>query len=464
MYASTAPERPSSTAAPHGGGRITDSRHPWLPAALEWLALALAVALLALDLTSPDPRIGDDDFGVFYAGAAAFASGQSPYVGDFVSPPWFVLLLAPLTALPLPAARALWLALNLALLFGTTAICLRLIGVAWPWRRLALAATVFALWPPVLFGLKLGQNSLLVWLLLLLALLAAQRGRPTTAGILLVVAFIKPQLAALFAAGLAVWAAQRGDLRRLSLASAATLAVLALAVLFVAPASYADLLAGKPRTWNYWGSTVALPPLLAELLGSQPMALMIWAVAASFGAAAVMRVWLSSAPPRGATSPSPTATSPPQGSSQLSPARRPLTWPAVVTACATLLLTLYAYPYDAILLQLPLLWLVAQVTTHPQPNPAHDQTRPGQERVGQGLAPCRPARAPAARSGQEPLRYTSHAIRQARFRRPLLLLALAVLVLWSLEPPADYTIWRHLGLLPPLALLGALLAAGRGVS
>src|SRR4051812_27961858 len=97
-------------------GQATNLRHPTTLAALEWLALALAVAILTVELASADPRIGDDDFGVFYAGAAALAAGQSPYVGDFVSPPWFALVLAPLTVLPLPAARALWLALNLALL------------------------------------------------------------------------------------------------------------------------------------------------------------------------------------------------------------------------------------------------------------------------------------------------------------------------------------------------------------
>ena len=34
---------------------------------------------------------------------------------------------------------------------------------------------------------------------------------------------------------------------------------------------------------------------------------------------------------------------------------------AALTACATLLLTPYAYPYDAVLLQLPILWLIAEV-------------------------------------------------------------------------------------------------------
>ena len=94
-----------------------------------------------------------------------------------------------------------------------------------------------------------------------------------------------------------------------------------------------------------------------------------------------------------------------------------LSWLGAITACGTLLLTPYAYPYDAVLLELPLLWLVA--------------------------------RAPAMLGGW-----------------PLVLgsILLLLVALWLLERPADYTAWRFLGLLPPLGLLALLVWARRAVS
>jgi len=383
--------------------------------ALEWLAVAAAAALLAWQLATPDPRIGDDDFQVFYRGAAAIAVGRSPYVGDFVSPPWFALALVPVTWLPLAAARAIWLALNVALLLLTTVACARFVGRRWPppdedaparreratahrvglqWppRRLLLAALLLGLWPPVEFGLKLGQNSLLVYSLVLAALLAARARRFGRAGAILALALVKPQLVVLFAAGLAVLAARQRALPRYLAAAIAVVVALALAVLLVAPDAYADLLARRPRTWNYWGSTVALPPLLATLTGSQPLALTAYVPAAAAGSLALLRAWAREKP-------------------------RALAYLAALTACATLLLTPYAYPYDAVLLQLPALWLVVRTST-------------------------------CWRLGW----------------RPWLALAAALCATWLLERPGDYTAWRFLGLLPPLGLLSTLVATRRALS
>jgi hypothetical protein len=359
---------------------------------LEWLAAAAAAALLAWQLAAPDARIGDDDFQVFYGGAAAIAGGRSPYVGDFVSPPWFALALVPLTSLPLEVARGVWLAANLALLFVATIACARLTGLAWPPRRLVLAALLFALWPPVEFGLKLGQNSLLVWVLVLVALLAARAGRFGTAGALLALGLVKPQLVLLFLGGTTVWAARHQALGRYVGAGVGILAALALAALLVTTDAYADLIALQPRTWNYWGSTVALPPLLAILLDSQVVAITVYAPVAVFGTAAVLAGWTRWDTPDFA-------------------------YVAALTSPATLLLTPYAYSYDAILLQLPIFWLMAAASRNPSPR--------------WWLIP---------------------------------LATLGVAGLWLLERPADYTAWRFLGLLPPLGILFALGVARRKLS
>jgi hypothetical protein len=374
-------------------GAASTPKRQGIGPALEWLAAVAAAALLAWQLASPDPRIGDDDFQVFYAGAAAIAAGRSPYVGDFVSPPWFALALVPLAWLPLDLARGVWLALNLALLLITTVACARLIGLEWPGRRLLLAALLFGLWPPVEFGLKLGQNSLLVWALILATLLAAHAGRFGAAGALLALALVKPQLVWLFVAALAVLAARRSALTRYLGAGVGMLAALVLAVAVLAPDAYADLLALRPRTWNYWGSTVALPPLLADVASSPAVAVALYLPAAAAGSLALLRAWARDWP-------------------------RVLPYLAALAACATLLLTPYAYPYDAVLLQLPALWLVARAEIHWRLGP-----------------------------------------------RPWLVIAACALGgAWLLERPADYTAWRFLGLLPPLGLLAALVATRRALS
>ncbi|HEY7066220.1 MAG TPA: glycosyltransferase family 87 protein [Chloroflexota bacterium] len=360
---------------------------------LEWLVAALAAALLAYQLASPDARIGDDDFQVFYTGAAAIAAGHSPYIGDFVSPPWFALALVPLTWLPLAAARGVWLALGLALLLGTTAGCARLVGLEWPARRLVLAALVFGLWPPVEFGLKLGQNSLLVWALIVAALLAAQAHRYAFTGALIGLALVKPQLVVLFAAGLAVRAAPQRAISRYLGAAATVVAALALAVWLVAPDAYADLLALRPHTWEYWGSTVALPPLLAQVSGSQTFGIAAYLLVAIVGGLAVLREWARDC-------------------------QRSIAPVAALTAAASLVLAPYTYPHDAVLLQLPILWLVPWV----------------------------------------------HALPRSAWRTWLAVGVCALCGLWLLERPADYTPWRFLGLLPPLGLLLALVFARRALS
>jgi len=385
MVARRAPERQARRDA-------TPLERPGIPPALEWLAVAAAAALLAWRLASPDARIGDDDFGVFYGGAAALAARHSPYVGDFVSPPWFALALVPLTWLSLDAARGVWLAFNVALLLANTLAAASLVGLDWPPRRLLLAALVFGLWPPIEFGLKLGQSSLLVWALILAALLAARADRFGTTGALLAVALVKPQLAVFFGAGLAVRAARRRALPRYLAAGATVLAALALAVLLIAPTAYTDLFALRPRTWNYWGSTVALPPLLADLSGSQAFVVLAYLPLATAGSLLLLREWARDLP-------------------------RVLPYLAALTACATLLLTPYAYPYDAALLQLPALWLVARADIH--------------WRIGP--------------------------------RYWLLVAACALCAAWLLARPADYTAWRYLGLLPPLALLAALITTRRAL-
>jgi len=248
-----------------------------------------------------------------------------------------------------------------------------------------LVAAVTGLVPAVEFGLHLGQNSLLVWVLVLTALLLAADRRFAPAGVLLALALLKPQLLWLFAVGVGAVAWRMRALRALLGAGALTLLALVAVSAVVAPDTYADLLALRPRTWDYWGSTVALPPFLAWLGGGEWLGVLLYLPAALLGGALVARLWAKRAP-------------------------QDLPYAASMTACTTLALAPYAYPYDVVLLNLPLLWLVARV---------------------------REAKGPA-------------------LRRSLLLVAVALVAVLVLERPADYGPTRFVGLLAPLVVLGVV--------
>ena len=345
----------------------------------------MVVGLLVVRATGPDPRVGDDDFGVFFAAAAAIAGRHSPYVGDYVSPPWFAMALVPLTALPLPAARALWLGLNLGLLLAASALASRLVGLDWPIRRVFLVGALTGLVPAVEFGLHLGQNSLLVWVLVLAALLFAADRRFAATGVLLALALLKPQLAWLFGVGMTALAWRQRSLRALVGAGTLTLVVLATASAVVAPDSYADLLSLKPRTWDYWGSTLALPAFLAWLSGAQWLGALLYLPTALLGGAVVARLWDARA-------------------------SESLPYAASLTACATLALAPYAYTYDAVLLDLPLLWILARVSD------AWDRALPVS----------------------------------------VVIFAVALLAVVVVERPADYAPTRFVGVLAPLVVLGAV--------
>ena len=140
------------------------------------------------------------DFAPYYRGAVALVRGLDPYdlattdaIGKelgvteaegfrYLYPPVFALLASPLAALPYPAAKAVWCALNVALLLGTIFL---LPGAVVPnpqpaERRLVLFLAAAFL--PVLETLRLGQANLIPLFLAVFALHALGRGRPVSAG------------------------------------------------------------------------------------------------------------------------------------------------------------------------------------------------------------------------------------------------------------------------------------------
>ncbi len=124
--------------------------------------------------------------------SASFPAGQT-YINEqlpFINPPLLAWLIAPLTALPVPIAFALWSALSLAALLWAWQIAAPYAGL----RKAALLLLVLALWP-VLDAFYFGQPSLIVLALVATAWWFCLRNQPLAAGAALAVATgLKPHV------------------------------------------------------------------------------------------------------------------------------------------------------------------------------------------------------------------------------------------------------------------------------
>jgi len=127
--------------------------------------------------------------------------------GPFAYPFYTVFLIAPLAFLPYAWAEAIWLTLlEFALIGGVigTAALLR-------WRAPLLAFT--AVWAILFYhsarAILLGQFAVIVYALIVAVLLALYARRDATAGVLLALTTVKPQMVFLLVPLLLLWAAAR---------------------------------------------------------------------------------------------------------------------------------------------------------------------------------------------------------------------------------------------------------------
>jgi hypothetical protein len=251
--------------------RIGKPRLSWLIAALLVpVFLIQSVALvsdfsgrIAADYRGEPPPSLPNDFPMFYTGARVITSGERAHTYDidiqvrriaetqgygsveeinsrwwvdwvrYYNPPVFLLLLAPAARLALHDAYLAVLGFNLLLLAGVIAC------VVWLCRgRPALAITLAAAivgFTPLYFGLRHGQPTLLITLLLALAVIAAEARRLNLAAVLFVMVGAKPQFLVL--AGLAFirrWPAMLPPI------VVAAVAILVLPFALVGPAGIAD--------------------------------------------------------------------------------------------------------------------------------------------------------------------------------------------------------------------------------
>ncbi|MDQ2942608.1 MAG: DUF2029 domain-containing protein [Candidatus Dormibacteraeota bacterium] len=141
------------------------------------------------------------DVSVLRSLSASFPGAESQITSAvvFIHPPLLAWLIAPLTALPLPAAYALWSAVSLASLVWAWFIAAPYSGL----RKLVLLFLGLALWP-VLDSVFFGQPSTLQLALVAAAWWLCVKDRPLTAGAALAFATaLKPHTVILVALALA---------------------------------------------------------------------------------------------------------------------------------------------------------------------------------------------------------------------------------------------------------------------
>jgi hypothetical protein len=153
------------------------------------LALLTILAMLQWAwLPKAVPELRGGDFGIFYRSAAS----PTPYVADPVNPkmasgaplpnlnpPHFLLIVKPLTWLPLPAAAAVWWIVSIGLIVVGLTWWLRSQGEAWTAERVIWAL----LWMPLLTIAFTGQVTAVVGVPLWFAYRNLAEGREWRGGV-----------------------------------------------------------------------------------------------------------------------------------------------------------------------------------------------------------------------------------------------------------------------------------------
>jgi hypothetical protein len=260
----------------------------------------LWVALVGLTL-APEP----DDFQTYWRGAWSVAQYGDPYAlihgrqqpNMYIYPPLFAYLMLPLGAVSLRAGQIIWFGVNVVMLAGLIAMCIRASHSVLARRYWGVLALLVAVAPPTRLSLQLGQVSILMALVMLGSFLLAKR-RAHLSGLLLA----SSCLIKVFPATLALYFVLR---RRVALlwAGVAGIAIVGVSLLVHGLAPYSNYLAkvvlgrdypyfgehnvslfgfwGRLFTPNDYGVALADAPLLARALvigcGLLVLAICAWA-------------------------------------------------------------------------------------------------------------------------------------------------------------------------------------------
>ncbi len=241
-----APPADAAVATAPASAEGGDSRLRWLWAALALVGIAEWTQAVATFLGHDRLRWFSQDFPALYAAARLVADGAGAGVYDtrtiaaaelaaagrpvggsgvlaYFNPPFFALLLSPLSELSLTDAYRAWTVLSV----GLVVVDAWLIWlIADGMRRSSRAAVVLAFLTlfPLTYGLQVGQFSLILVTSWAAAFVLLRRGRTRSAGIALAPLLIKPELLLPIAAYL-FWKRQWGVFATLAPITGIALAV-----------------------------------------------------------------------------------------------------------------------------------------------------------------------------------------------------------------------------------------------
>jgi len=187
----------------------------------------------------------------------------------FAYPLFVVFLLAPSVWLPFFIVELLWTLILSASAVGTVLLWFQVMGLEAERERIwtCIALTLGTI--PYAEGVQLQQLSVLVAFLLAAALYALERKKYITAGLLLAIATIKPQLTICFICCVALWSMWRGSGKRLvAISFLAALAMFTLASAVLLPRWPLEFLAGILPYLRYTHATTGLHELLGPVGGT----------------------------------------------------------------------------------------------------------------------------------------------------------------------------------------------------
>lgn len=247
-----------------------------------WVLWAMAVIPDGVDQS--DTPVGWD-FRAFHSAATLMSQGsadamyQSPWPADldgppFVNPPFTAIFFLPFVPLDVVPAWALWSLLSVAAL----AIGFRALGLSsWPITTGAALLTV-----PVFFALRLGQTSLIVFMLMSLAYAAMSKGNLRAGGALLGLVVFKPQLLI----GFVFWWLSRWRLMRSAIVGGFATGGALIAISLII----------HPTAWVDFVEVVGTLPELYAFGDSPYYEFAVWNVIVSDGPASTRLItWLSTA-------------------------------------------------------------------------------------------------------------------------------------------------------------------------
>ncbi len=192
---------------------------------IRWVVLAAGIVMCVYAWQTRQPHTSSD-FTIFYnsaqrAPAEMYRRPPGPPRGN-MNPPHFQLLIAPLTRLPLPAAAAVWRALNAA------ALCACVWWLARTSRQAWSAADVGALlaWSPMQSTINLNQLTWILWPLLVAAWWCWRRDRWTAGAVAFGIALSFKAFLGLFL----IWLALRRQWRALAVSLATAAAALTVGI------------------------------------------------------------------------------------------------------------------------------------------------------------------------------------------------------------------------------------------